>query len=367
MIEKYHAFHTGAFYSDPEPLTLESGETLSPLELAYNTWGELNEAGDNAIVVAHGFTANTDITQWWGGLLGEGRALDPARYFILCINSLASPYGSTSPLTYTREGRSPREFPAVTVRDTVHAHKRLVDALGIRGIHSVVGVSLGGHMALEWALLYPELVRSIVTIGSTARHSPWCIGISATQRAAITNDPAWRNGEYREQPRAGLGLARRIAMISYRSNPSFIDRFGRETTEEVPPRFAVESYLDYQGHKLVDRFDANCYIEMTRLMDTHDVGRDRGDYREVLRRIEQPALVLSVSSDVLYPAHEQLELVRNMPNTEYGVIRSEAGHDGFLIEHDQLVELLTPFLSRAEREVHGGAGGRTAVDPAVVR
>ncbi|MFP4566790.1 MAG: homoserine O-acetyltransferase [Spirochaetaceae bacterium] len=350
MIERYHAFHTGELWTDSSPLELESGETLSPLELAYNTWGELNEAGDNAVIVAHGFTANSDISQWWGGLLGEGRALDPEKHFIVCINSLASPYGSTSPLTYAREGRSPREFPSVTVRDTVHAHKRLVDALGIRRIHSVVGVSLGGHMALEWAILYPELVGSFVTIGSTAKHSPWCIGISATQRAAITADPAWQNGEYDEQPRTGLGLARQIAMISYRSNPSFAERFGRRRTDEATPRFEVESYLDYQGHKLVDRFDANCYIEMTRLMDTHDVGRDRGDYPEVLSRIRQPALVLSVSSDVLYPAHEQLELARSMPNAEYGVIRSDAGHDGFLIEHEQLVDLLTPFMHRAVAE-----------------
>jgi homoserine O-acetyltransferase len=350
MIETYHAFHTGAFWKDSEPLELESGEVLEPLELAYNTWGELNEAADNAILVAHGFTANSDVSQWWGGLLGEGRALDPTRYFIVCINSLASPYGSTSPLTYAREGRSPREFPQVTIRDNVHAHRRLVEALGIRRIHSVVGVSLGGHMALEWAILYPNLVRSVITIGTTARHSPWCIGISSTQRTAITSDPAWQNGEYREQPRAGLGLARQIGMISYRSNPSFMTRFGRELTDEEEPRFQVESYLDYQGDKLVDRFDANCYLEMTRLMDTHDVGRGRGDYREVLASIEHPALILSVSSDVLYPNHEQLELVRTMPNTEYGVIRSDAGHDGFLIEHDQLVELLTPFLHRVEED-----------------
>ena len=351
MIDRYHAFHTGELLTDSEPLQLESGETLSPLELAYNTWGELNEERDNAVIVAHGFTANSDISEWWGGLLGEGRALDPTKQFIVCINSLASPYGSTSPLTYAREGRSPREFPAVTIRDTVHAHKRLVDALGIRRIHSVVGVSLGGHMALEWAIMYPGLVGSIVTIGSTAKHSPWCIGISATQRAAITSDPAWQGGEYGEQPRRGLGLARQFAMISYRSSPSFTERFGRRRTDEEEPRFEVESYLDYQGHKLVDRFDANCYIEMTRLMDTHDVGRDRGDYREVLSRIRQPALVLSVSSDVLYPAHEQLELARAIPDAEYGVIRSDAGHDGFLIEHEQLVELLTPFLHRAVAEI----------------
>ncbi|NBB90640.1 MAG: homoserine O-acetyltransferase [Spirochaetes bacterium] len=351
MIERYHAFHTGEFWTASEPLQLESGETLSPLELAYNTWGELNEERDNAVIVAHGFTANSDISEWWGGLLGEGRALDPTKQFIVCINSLASPYGSTSPLTYRREGRSPREFPAVTIRDTVHAHKRLVDALGIRRIHSVVGVSLGGHMALEWAIMYPGLVGSIVTIGSTAKHSPWCIGISATQRAAITSDPAWQGGEYSEQPRSGLGLARQFAMISYRSSPSFTERFGRRRTDEEEPRFEVESYLDYQGHKLVDRFDANCYIEMTRLMDTHDVGRDRGDCREVLSRIRQPALVLSVSSDVLYPAHEQLELARAIPGAEYGVIRSDAGHDGFLIEHEQLVELLTPFVHRPVAEI----------------
>jgi homoserine O-acetyltransferase len=351
MIKKYHAFHTGELWTDSEPLQLESGETLSPLELAYNTWGELNEERDNAVIVAHGFTANSDISEWWGGLLGEGRALDPTKQFIVCINSLASPYGSTSPLTYAREGRSPREFPAVTIRDAVHAHKRLVDALGIRRIHSVVGVSLGGHMALEWVIMYPELVRSIVTIGSTAKHSPWCIGISATQRAAITSDPAWQGGEYSEQPRRGLGLARQFAMISYRSSPSFTGRFGRRRTDEEEPRFEVESYLDYQGHKLVDRFDANCYIEMTRLMDTHDVGRDRGECRQVLSRIRQPALVLSVSSDVLYPAHEQLELARAIPDAEYGVIRSDAGHDGFLIEHEQLVELLTPFIHRAVAEI----------------
>ncbi len=330
-----------------EPLPLEFGGELNPLQLAYNTWGTPNERCTNAILIEHGLTANSDAREWWGPFIGDGKLLDTARFFVICINTLASPYGSTSPLTYQRNGSTATDFPKVTVRDIVHAQKRLLDHLGVNRLQTVIGPSLGGMLALEWPLLYPEFTQTIISLGSTARHTAWHIGLSATQREAIISDPAWRGGHYGdEQPRQGLALARKIAMISYRSAQSFEQRFDRKLQDGHKEYFAVESYLDYQGDKLVDRFDANCYLALTDIMDTHNVGRGRGGHIQALHQITCPALIISITSDVLYPRYEQQELVDHIPHAEYTLIDSEKGHDAFLIEFDQISEKVTPFIEK---------------------
>lgn len=334
-------------WKSEEPFSLEYGGELHPLQLAYSTWGELNSTRDNVLLIAHGLTANSDAGDWWGPLLGPGKLFDTSEYFIVCVNSLGSPYGSSSPLTYQQNGRAGKIFPKITIRDIVRSQKLLLDHLGVQKVQSVIGPSLGGMVALEWPLLFPEYIRTIVSLGSTAKHSPWCIGLSAAQRDAIKSDPAWKDGEYGDvQPENGLSLARKIAMISYRSARSFDQRFGRNLQDNRNDYFAVESYLDYQGEKLVERFDANCYLALTEIMDTHDIGRGRGGHVQAMQNIHQPSLIISIDTDTLYPVYEQQDLVEHLPNAEYYVIHSINGHDAFLIDLDQVVEGIEPFKEK---------------------
>jgi len=280
---------------------------------------------------------------------------------------IGSPYGTVSPLTDDPATGRPygATFPAVTPRDTVRLHHRLLWSLGVRRVAAAIGGSMGGMHVLEWAMNGP-FVRSIVPIAVGGRHSPWQIAWSEAQRQAIFSDPNWQKGEYEPDapPSRGLQAARMMAMVSYRSRASFEMRFGRERQtgasfdEEGASRpnsadpFAVESYLRYQGQKLDERFDANCYVSLARQMDAHDVSRGRGAYPDVLRSIEQPALVVGISSDVLYPLVEQEELAEVLPRAELTVIDSPHGHDGFLIEQDALTERLDPWL--AEHAPPGG-------------
>lgn len=329
-----------------KPFELESGDRLKPLQLTWQSWGKINAARDNVLLISHALTGNTDVASWWGPLLGKGKPFDTDRYFIICINILGSPYGSTSPLTFRNEGLDPTSFPRVTIRDVVRSQKLLLDCLEIPKIQSVIGGSLGGMLSLEWALLYPDFVKTMVTIGSTVRHSAWCIGLSAMQRDAIRQDPAWNGGHYAKQPTNGLSLARKIAMASYRSAESFEQRFHREQRDPERNYYQVESYLDYQGQKLVQRFDANCYLELTGIMDTHDIGFERDGIIPALESIQQPTLVVSIDSDILYIPEEQQLMVKHIPNSEMYVLESIHGHDAFLIEFDQMEEALSGFGTR---------------------
>ncbi len=245
--------------------------------------------------------------------------------------------------------RTAARFPEITIRDMVEAQHALVRALGVRRVRMVIGGSLGGMQALEWALLHPELVESLAFIASTARHSAWAIGLSEAQRQAIFADPRWRGGDYllEDPPSAGLAAARMQAMLTYRSAPSFEERFGRRPQAE--DLFAIESYLRYQGQQLVDRFDAATYVTLTKAMDTHDVTRGRGDLDEVLHAIRQPTLVVSIDSDVLYWPSEQREVARLVPGARFAILDSPQGHDAFLIDVERLSDLVAEF--------RGGAGG----------
>ncbi|HEX9049744.1 MAG TPA: homoserine O-acetyltransferase [Anaeromyxobacter sp.] len=337
------------FLDLPGPFALELGGALPGLRIGYRTWGALDAEGGNAVVVCHALTGSADADLWWTSMFGPGRALDPARDFVVCSNILGSCYGTTGPTSIDPATGAPwlGAFPAITVRDMVRAQHALGTALGVRRVRMVIGGSLGGMQALEWALSYPALVESVVFIASTARHSAWCIGLSEAQRQAIYADPRWRGGRYdpADPPAAGLGAARMMAMLSYRSQPSFEMRFGRRRQRE--DQFAVESYLEYQGAQLVDRFDAATYVALTRAMDTHDVSRGRGDYDDVLRSVRQPMLVVSIDSDVLYWPWEQREVATLAPNARLAVMDSPHGHDAFLIDVDRLSDMVADFRGRA--------------------
>ena len=245
----------------------------------------------------------------------------------------------------------------------VQLQKRLLDHLGVETLELVTGPSLGGMQVLEWVAMYPERVRSFVPISTSGRHSAWCVGISEAQRAAIETDPKWQGGFYPvdDPPHQGLSTARMMAMCSYRSWHNFDERFARELRPEG--HFQVQSYLRYQGDKINTRFDANSYYRLTQAMDTHDIARGRGSYPDVLRGIKQPCLVVSVTSDVLYPPHEQELLVEHLPNSEYELLDSNHGHDGFLIKTRQLGELIRQVRERQRRLQRARAAKVRALNP----
>ncbi|WP_017660682.1 homoserine O-acetyltransferase MetX [Baaleninema simplex] len=333
------------FHQLTEPFAIESGDVMVGVKVAYRTWGRLNANGDNAIHICHALTGSADADEWWGPLFGLGRAFDPDRDFIVCSNVLGSCYGTTGPISMNPATGKPYgpDFPSITVRDMVRLQARLMKELGVQKLHMAIGGSLGGMQVLEWGKLYPDFVESIVSVAASGRHSAWCIGISEAQRQAIRSDPNWRGGWYDDDalPKQGLAAARMMAMISYRAYESFEKRFGRKVQENGDR--AVCSYLRYQGQKLVDRFDANTYLALIDAMDSHDVAEGRGDYYDVLRSIDRPALVVTIDSDLLYPPVEQQELARFMPNAKLEWLYSPHGHDAFLIDMEALNRSIVEF------------------------
>jgi homoserine O-acetyltransferase/O-succinyltransferase len=333
-----------------EPFEVEAGARLDGVRVAFRTWGRLDADGGNAVVVCHALTGSADVERWWPGLIGPGRALDPERDLIVASNVLGSCYGTTGPSSPRPGSVEPygSGFPAVTVRDMVRLQQRLLDHLGVRRVRLVLGGSLGGMQALEWAALDPERVEAFAVLCASGRHSAWAIAISAAQRAAIASDPRYQGGRYdpADPPSAGLAAARSMAMITYRSPASFAERFGR--ARRADGSFEVVHYLEHQGAKLVERFDANSYVTLTHAMDTHDVARQRGEYDEVLQSIQQPALIVACDSDLLYPPEEQEELAAFLPQARLAWLRSPRGHDAFLLEEEAVNELLVSFRRRAE-------------------
>ena len=348
---------------------LEGGGSLPQVQIAYQTWGRLDHDGANAVLVCHALTGDSHAAGragpghptpgWWDALIGPGRCLDTERHFVVCANVIGGCQGSTGPSTIDPRTGSAygSAFPVVSIRDMVRAQASLADELGIERWHSIVGGSMGGMQALEWAVMYPERVGSLVLASSTAQASAQQIAWSHIGRSAIAADPAFCGGDYYDRPpgegpHAGLAVARMSAQVTYRSDEVFNDRFDRGLLGplgfSLEPVFDVEGYLDYHGEKLARRFDANSYIRLNRAMDLHDVGRGRGGVEQALARVSAPTLVASVRSDGLYPPHQQRRLhdvLRSggTPST-WVDIDSPHGHDGFLIETAQLAPQITAFL-----------------------
>ncbi|KAI9297996.1 homoserine O-acetyltransferase [Neoconidiobolus thromboides FSU 785] len=336
-----------------EEFELENKTILKKVPVAYKTWGQLNESKDNVMVICHALTGSADISDWWGQLLGIGKIFDPSQYFIFCGNVLGSPYGTASPCTLNSETNQfyGPEFPNTTIRDDVRLHNTILKQLGVKQVAICIGGSLGGMQVLEWAMLGKEYVKAIVAIATCGKHSGWGISWGEAQRQAIYSDPKYLNGYYpfNDPPKSGLSAARMSALLTYRTRNSFELRFGRKRREnkvEEKEVFSAQSYLRYQGDKFVNRFDANCYIHLTKKMDTHDLGYNRGEYTETLKSIEQPSLIIGIESDGLFTISEQYELAQYLPNSEMKQIESIDGHDGFLLEFEQLSVLIQEFIKQ---------------------
>ncbi len=349
-------------FVDVGPLDLETGGRLPAVRVAYETWGTLSPAGDNAVLVEHALTGDSHVEGpagpghptpgWWDGLIGPGRPLDTNELFVVASNVLGGCQGTTGPGSLDPEGRPwGSRFPFVTVRDQVAVEARLADALGIRRWRGVMGGSMGGMRALEWAVGHPRRVRTSIVLASaayaTADQIAWC----QPQLLAIRSDPAFRGGDYYEAgegPVTGLGIARRIAHTTYRSGTEIDDRFGRAPQGGEDPfrggRYAVESYLDHHADKLAGRFDANSYLVLTEAMNSHDIGRSRGGVAAALQRFDGELVVAGVDSDRLYPIRLADELAALARHVTKASIRSPHGHDGFLIEIEQVGGLIRDSL-----------------------
>jgi homoserine O-acetyltransferase/O-succinyltransferase len=324
--------------------TFESGRVLPGYHLAYTTHGFLNDTRDNVVWVFHALTANSDPAEWWTGLVGDGKLFDPAKYFIVCVNMPGSCYGSIGPLDISAQTNAPyyHDFPFFTTRDMVHAYQPLKDFLGIEKIHIGIGGSMGGQQLLEWAIEEPRLFEYVFPIATNARHSAWGTAFNASQRLAIETDPTWiqRNEKAGEE---GMKTARGIALISYRNYETY-EAGQSETENEKITDFKSESYQRYQGEKLAKRFNAFSYYFLSKGMDAHNLGRNRGNIEHALQQVQAKALVIGIESDILFPLTEQQYLAKHIPGASYASIHSTYGHDGFLLEFEQIQACITTFL-----------------------
>ncbi len=368
-----HGSRQFAHVIDDRPFHLEGGGTLRDVTVAFETWGTLAPDASNAVLVCHALTGDAHAASrpdhpeagegWWDAVIGPGKALDSNRYFVVCANVLGGCQGTTGPAsTDPRTGRPfGSTFPVVTIRDMVRTHAALADHLGIGRWVAVVGGSMGGMQALEFALMYPGRLGALVALATTTQASAQQVAWSMVGRRAIESDPGFAGGDYYERPAGsgphrGLMLARQIAQIHYRSEEVFRERFGRQLldpldqhgTFRLDQRFDVEGYLDYHGEKLARRFDANTYLRLNKAMDLHDIARGRGGVDAALARVSVPTLVMSIRSDMLYPPYQQEDLRDRLRaagvRTGFFEIDSPDGHDGFLLEAPQISPLVAGFL-----------------------
>lgn len=354
-------------FADIGEVVTQSGMALPHVEVAYETWGVLQADGRNAVYICHALTGDSHVTGpagdghvtggWWEGLVGPGRPIDTDRWFVVCANVLGGCQGTTGPASLAPDGRPwGSRFPVVTVADMVEVERRLTDLLGIQSWALMLGPSLGGMRVLEWMVRYPDRVRSGLVLGSTAAVSADELGTHAVQIAVIQADPLFRGGDFYdagpgEGPHVGMGLARRIAHLTYRSDTELDSRFGRQPQRGEDPyaggRFAVESYLDHHADKLNRRFDANTYIALTRAMSLFDIGRGRGGVASALSCIRAPLTVVGIDSDRLFPLRLQQELADLTPGADgLHILQSPIGHDGFLVEEDQVGGFVAHAFSR---------------------
>ncbi len=357
-------------YTYPEKIELESGKKFGPVDIAYETYGELNEDKSNAILICHalsgdahaaGWHKGDEKSGWWDNMIGPGKTFDTDRYFVICSNVLGGCKGTTGPPSINPETGKPYglDFPIVTIPDIVKVQKKLVEHLGIKKLLAVTGGSMGGMQALQWPISYPDSVRFSIPIATTARSSPQQIAFNEVRRRAVMSDPKWNNGDYynNESPKDGLSLARMIGHITFLSEEAMRRKFGRKLQNkkrysfDFSTDFEVESYLHYKGDKFVERFDANSYLYITRAIDYFDLTNGgQMSLKDSFENVKSKFLVISISSDWLYPPYQSKEIVRaleaNSVEVTYSEIKSSYGHDAFLLEPGQLNHIILDFLSQ---------------------
>ncbi len=357
------------------PFALDRGTTLDRVTVAYETWGRLAPDASNAILICHAWTGDSHVSGtpghaqtspgWWDGVIGSGGFIDTDRWYVVCANVLGGCQGSTGPASPHPDDGQPygSRFPVITIRDMVRAQARLTAHLGIAAWQSVIGGSMGGMQVLEWAIMYPDLIRSIVPIATCTQATAQQIAWGAIGRRAIRLDPRWRGGDYYDAepgdgPGEGLAIARMVAQVTFRSDNVFTERFGRAFADgaifdehlDLSQRFEVEAYLDHHGDRLIRRFDTNSYLIIGKAMDLHDVGRGRGGLRPAMRRIAVPTLTMGIWSDMLYPTYQQHQirdlLIEGGTECDYVEVDSPHGHDAFLLDLDQVGSPIQKFLER---------------------
>lgn len=327
------------YFTYPHPFQLESGASLPGFTLAYHVFGTLNEAKDNVVWVVHALTGSSNPMEWWPGVVGQGCVIDPEKHFIVCANCLGSPYGSTCPLSLNPDSGVPyyHDFPLITNRDIANSFELLRIHLNIERIRLLAGASLGGQQALEWSVISPSVFDYQLLIATNARHSPWGIGFNESQRLAIMADQSWKERSD-DAGKSGLLAARSIALLSYRSAQGY-NKTQADDTEKLD-NFRVQSYQKYQGEKLVKRFNAFSYWTLSKAMDSHNIGRNRGGIEAALSSIRAKTTILGIETDILFPLEEQQFLYRYIPNARLDVIHSDLGHDGFLTESSKVTQVI---------------------------
>ncbi len=332
------------------PLKLECGREISRYQVAFHTFGRLNETLDNVIWVGHALTANSDVYDWWPGMVGPGLLMDTDKYFIICANILGSCYGTTGPLSKDPLTGKPylKDFPLITVRDMVKAHQALRKFLGIKKIHLGIGGSLGGQQILEWAIQEPDLFRYIAPVATNAKASAWGIAFDEAQRMALYADESFARGDL-DGGSAGIRAARAMALLSYRNRNTY-EKTQTDPDENRLDEFKACSYQQYQGEKLDRRFNAYSYHTVTKSLDSHNVGRGRGGVSKALSAIKAQTVAVGISSDLLFPPEEQKLIAENVHDAEYHEIDSFYGHDGFLIEVEALTAIIKPIINQEQYE-----------------
>lgn len=337
MDKNKYFYHNGPFIT-------ETGEEIPELKIAYQSWGKLNENADNVIWVCHAYTANADAQDWWPGMIGPGLLMDTDRYFVICANVIGSCYGTTGPLDQNPKTGKPwmRQFPKITVRDLVQAHEILRKGIGIKKIEMIIGGSIGAFQALEYSIMFPQIIENMVFIASSAFASPWNIAFNETQRMAIKADPTYFD-DNPDGGKNGLRAARAMALISYRNAKAY-NSTQADSMPSLNGNYKAISYQNYQGDKLIKRYNAYSYVVMSHLFDSHNIGRNRGKVEEVLAQINTKTLLIALDTDQLFPPDEQEFMLKHMPNSRLITVTTDFGHDGFLIESKQITKHVNSFL-----------------------
>lgn len=332
-------------YFHKHPFTLESGEQLSEVQVTYTTLGKLNDDQSNVVWICHALTGNSNPESWWTGLVGQNKLYNPNDYFIICANVIGSCYGSTGPLSINSKTNQPyyHAFPHLTIRDIVAGLELLSRHLGITQVNTLIGGSLGGQQALEWAISSPNKFKNVVLLATNSKHSPWGIAFNETQRMAIAADSTWKRNTA-DAGLLGLKSARAIALLSYRNYQTYSTT--QKDTNNKTDGFNAASYQQYQGNKFINRFNAYSYWVLSKAMDSHDVSRGRNSVQQALKRIKAKTLIIGIESDVLFPVSESKLLADYIPNANFKSIESLYGHDGFLLETEIISALINQNINQ---------------------